>query len=81
MRNIDQCPQGLLYNSFSVILFQTFVTDQINKNLNQAISQLKAKGIDSIYLESGINNHQAHSFFEKFGFKHISNIFRMKLEQ
>ncbi|MDO4735707.1 MAG: GNAT family N-acetyltransferase [Bacteroidia bacterium] len=34
-------------------------------------------GIDEIYLESGLNNHSAHEFFEKKGFKPISYIFKL----
>ncbi len=35
------------------------------------------KGIQDIYLESGCNNHKAHSFFEHHGFKHVSNIYKL----
>jgi len=41
-----------------------------------AIEQLKSAGISDCYLESGIDNHRAHAFFKKKGFKHISNIYR-----
>ncbi len=34
-------------------------------------------GIDEIYLESGLNNHSAHEFFEKKGFKPISYVFKL----
>lgn len=44
--------------------------------LDFAIKNLEEKGIADFYLESGIENHLAHSFFEKRGFKAVSKIFR-----
>ena len=35
------------------------------------------KGIRDIYLESGRKNHDAHAFFERRGFKHVSNIYKL----
>ena len=46
--------------------------------LARAIEWLRSKGIKDIYLESGLNNHSAHSFFEKRGFHHISQIFKLE---
>ncbi|MFI3266345.1 MAG: GNAT family N-acetyltransferase [Rikenellaceae bacterium] len=46
--------------------------------IEAALSSLNEQGIDTFYLESGVNNHSAHSFFEKFGFHHVSNIYRLK---
>lgn len=43
---------------------------------NSAISWFKEEGLENIYLESGLNNHSAHEFFEKRGFKKISSIFK-----
>ena len=45
--------------------------------LNTAIEWLRGQGIRDIYLESGKNNHSAHRFFEKRGFAHISEIFKL----
>lgn len=45
--------------------------------LNTAISWLRGRGIKDIYLESGKDNHAAHKFFEKRGFHHISEIFKL----
>ena len=35
-------------------------------------------GITDIYLESGINNHAAHAFFDRQGFKKVSHIFKLE---
>lgn len=40
--------------------------------LENAIHESKNWGIDFILLESGINNAGAHHFFEKYGFKKVS---------
>ena len=47
--------------------------------LQQATESFKAKGIRDCYLESGVNNHSAHRFFEHHGFRQVSDIFRLKL--
>lgn len=46
--------------------------------LARAIAWLRSKGVKDIYLESGLNNHSAHAFFEKRGFHHISQIFKLE---
>jgi len=48
-----------------------------NTLLQRAISWLRSKGIQDIYLESGKDNHNAHRFFEKRGFIHVSEIYRL----
>lgn len=45
--------------------------------LDKAVEWLHSKGIADIYLESGKNNHSAHSFFKKRGFVNISEIFKL----
>ena len=45
--------------------------------LNTAIAWLRSRGVKDIYLESGLNNHAAHRFFEKRGFTHISEIYKL----
>lgn len=37
-----------------------------------ALDALREKGIADCYLESGVDNHSAHRFFEKFGFGQVS---------
>lgn len=37
-------------------------------------SELK---VNDFYLESGVNNHEAHEFFKKKGFEKVSSIFRL----
>ena len=46
-----------------------------NTLLQTAISWLRSKGMQDIYLESGKDNHNAHRFFEKRGFVHVSEIY------
>ena len=48
-----------------------------NTLLQTAITWLRSKGIRDIYLESGKDNHNAHRFFEKRGFIHVSEIYRL----
>ena len=45
--------------------------------LQTAIAWLRSRGIQDIYLESGKNNPAAHRFFEKRGFTHISEIYKL----
>ncbi len=45
--------------------------------LQTAIDWLRSRGIKDIYLESGKNNHAAHAFFERRGFVHISEIYKL----
>lgn len=46
--------------------------------LETAIAWLRSRGIQDIYLESGKNNHAAHKFFERRGFAHLSEIYKLK---
>lgn len=46
--------------------------------LQTAVDWLRGRGVKGIYLESGINNHAAHRFFEKRGFAHISEIYKLE---
>lgn len=48
-----------------------------NTLLQTAIDWLRSKGIQDIYLESGKDNHNAHRFFEKRGFLHVSEIYKL----
>jgi len=45
--------------------------------LQTAIGWLRSRGIKDIYLESGKDNHAAHRFFQKRGFTHVSEIFKL----
>lgn len=45
--------------------------------LRTAIAWLRSRGVKDIYLESGKNNHAAHRFFEKRGFSHVSEIYKL----
>lgn len=45
--------------------------------LEAAVGWLREKGVKDIYLESGKDNHSAHRFFERRGFTHISEIYKL----
>jgi GNAT superfamily N-acetyltransferase len=65
------------------VIYDILLTDDCkgkgigSKLFQTAIDKLKLEGICDCYLESGVNNHNAHLFFEKKGFKHISNLYRL----
>ena len=48
-----------------------------NTLLQTAIEWLRDKGIQNIFLESGKDNHNAHRFFEKRGFVHVSEMYKL----
>lgn len=45
--------------------------------LQTAIDWIRSKGVNEIYLESGKDNHAAHRFFEKRGFAHVSEMYKL----
>ena len=45
--------------------------------LQTALEWLRSKDVKGIYLESGKDNHCAHRFFEKKGFAHVSEIYKL----
>lgn len=46
--------------------------------LKQGMAWLRDRGIKDVYLESGKDNHDAHHYFERRGFEHVSNIYKLK---
>ncbi|WP_027372431.1 GNAT family N-acetyltransferase [Chryseobacterium sp. UNC8MFCol] len=50
-----------------------------SKLLQEVIEDSKNWGISFIMLESGVNNHGAHHFFEKYGFQKVSESFMLTL--
>ena len=48
-----------------------------NALLQTAIAWLHEKGIRDIFLESGKDNHPAHRYFEKRGFVHVSEMYKL----
>lgn len=42
-------------------------------------ARVAERGIDWLFLESGIDNHGAHRFFEKNGFRTLSHVFAKRL--
>ena len=47
--------------------------------MERALAYFRERGVGACYLESGINNHSAHEFFEHHGFRAVSSVFRLKL--
>lgn len=47
--------------------------------LEQVEMKVRARGISWLFLESGLNNHGAHRFFERHGFDMISHVFAKAL--
>ncbi len=47
--------------------------------LGKAIQESKNWNISFILLESGVNNHGAHNFFSKYGFKKVSESYILSL--
>lgn len=72
------------YDKAYGVLYDILVIDEYrgtgasSKLYQSTIDKLKSEGVKDCYLESGVGNHSAHSFFEKKGFKHVSNIYRLK---
>ncbi|ASK29413.1 hypothetical protein CEY12_04545 [Chryseobacterium sp. T16E-39] len=50
-----------------------------SKLLNEVIQESKTWNINFIVLESGGNNHGAHHFFNKYGFKKVSETYILTL--
>ena len=47
--------------------------------MERALAFFREQSVRDCYLESGINNHSAHEFFEHHGFRAVSSVFRLKL--
>lgn len=45
--------------------------------LDRALAFFHSKGITDIYLESGLNNHPAHEYFMRRGFRKVSEIYKL----
>ena len=56
---------------------EAFANETGDALLQTAIGWLRERGVSGIYLESGKDNHAAHRFFEKRGFTHISEIYKL----
>lgn len=50
-----------------------------SKLLEKAIEESKKWNISFILLESGVNNHGAHQFFNRYGFKKVSESYILTL--
>lgn len=46
--------------------------------LANAMEWFDKMGVKDIYLESGVDNHSAHDFFNNYGFSQVSHIFRLQ---
>lgn len=47
--------------------------------LERAMTRIEEQGIEWVFLESGLQNEDAHRFFEKNGFRKLSNVFGKRL--
>jgi ribosomal protein S18 acetylase RimI-like enzyme len=47
--------------------------------LGEVEARVRARGIDWLFLESGVENEGAHRFFERHGFGTISHVFAKRL--
>ena len=45
--------------------------------MTAAIEWFREKGVKDIYLESGLNNHAAHEYFIRRGFRKVSEIYKL----
>lgn len=52
-----------------------------NVLFESGLNWLRNKGMKDFYLESGKDNHSAHIFFEKRGFKMLSHIYHKSFEK
>ncbi len=43
----------------------------------ESLKWFEERGIKDIYLESGVNNHRVHKYFEHLGFEVVSHIFKL----
>ena len=48
-----------------------------NTLLQTAIDWFHSNGVQDIFLESGKDNHSAHRYFEKRGFVHVSEMYKL----
>lgn len=67
---------------FGVICDLVVLSESRNKKigsrlLNALLNKFSDSGIKDYYLESGVDNKDAHAFFENKGFEKISSIFRL----
>jgi len=70
--------------NFGMVFDLCVAPDERGKHMGKRLLQcafdsFRKQGVKNCYLESGINNHGAHLFFEKQGFHQVSAIFRLKL--
>lgn len=68
-------PYGVIYDI--VVTDKLKGTGAADKLYQYAIDYFKSANINDCYIESGLNNHRAHRFFERRGFSHVSNIYRL----
>lgn len=50
------------------------------KLIDAIIEWFKSENLESIYLESGLENHSAHHLFEKIGFQPVSKVFKLGIK-
>lgn len=62
-----------------VLVLEDYRTSGVGSALlENGIKWLKGKGIEQIYLESGLKNEAAHEYFMRRGFFKVSEIYKLK---
>lgn len=73
------------HRSFAVIEDMAVDPETRSRGIGQSLLELAmehiaGRKIDWVFLESGLANEGAHSFFEKSGFRKLSNVFGKRLQ-
>ncbi len=77
IRDDGGSPYGVIYDLGVLPGFREKGTGSLL--VRTALDYFREQGVESCFLESGVNNHSAHHFFEQFGFRQVSCVFRNKL--
>lgn len=69
-------PYGVICD---MLVLESFRGKGLGKQMfEQIMNWFREYGVEAVYLESGVNNHPAHAFFEKMGFFKVSHIFKLE---
>lgn len=69
-------PYGVICD---LLVLESLRGQGIGKHMFERIMDwFRLQGIEEVYLESGVNNHAAHVFFDKMGFAKVSHIFKLR---
>ena len=77
IRDDGGSPYGVIYDLGVLPGFREKGTGSLL--VRTALDYFREQRVESCFLESGVNNPSAHHFFEQFGFRQVSCVFRNKL--